>query len=198
MTIGAFADLVIAQLGYNSIDKKVDRREIIAYADAVRGEIYGAMLKGDYAELPDHLLTSKIMDVVYDPLRGRYYSIKPAHIDLDRANGIRRIGDVLDDTSYFIEIANGSVGMYGELESSGLAGKKGFWEDGGRVYYSNMLPSEYTQVRITYAPSLASMKLREELPMSADFAKQLIDAVVQSFFIQKQTPQDKGVDNVSN
>jgi hypothetical protein len=198
MKIGTFADLCIAKLGYNSIDKKVDRREIIAYADAVRCELYGAMLKGEYAELPDHLLKSVVEDVKYDTSRARYYANKPEHIDLDAANGIRRVGDILDDSQYFIEVANGSTAMYGELESTGLAGKKGFWEEGNKIYFTNMLPSEYEKVRITYAPSLLSLKLRDEMPMSADYAKTLIDTVVQSFFIQKQTPQDKANDNVSN
>lgn len=214
MIIGVGADQVIAELGYMTSEKKLDRRNVIVRMDTVHRSLLTALAyNGTYmgqgewrskidtepSELPDVLYISRTAPVLYDKGRGRYYFTMPGdYISFKNNNGVRWVAPLQDPTDGFICQAAGASGAYYLLESSELGGAKGYELEGQRAYLNNFPLNTYEELLITYLPALSGLKETDVLPMSAEIAKQLLDATRDSFLIQLQRPQDLTQDTVSN
>lgn len=209
-SIGAFADNILEELDYQTIQsRKLDRRNIILRADEVRSEllsngVYDATRQGDawilkidreFSELPDILFISRLAEVKFDDSRNKYYSDMPSSwVSFVGQNGIRMIrgrqdntgGNIEDPVPYFIAQKAGSGVAYGLLESARLAGGRGFEIEGQQLWYNNMLPGTYSQVLITYLPQLSGLNETDEMPCSAEFISMLATKVKNEFMFQRQ------------
>ncbi len=215
--IGAFADEIIAELGYMSADKKLDRRNIIVRADAEIGALLsaaiymGTMVGGEWrlkideqmSEPADVLFISRTTPILYDSDRDIYYSVAPTEFrSFHSFSGIRRIkpvkantsGLLMDAPTDFINQRSGAATAYGLLESAQLGGAVGYEIEGQKWYYNNLPLNVYDKVLVTYLPMLTGLKETDTLPMSAEFASMLMDKVKNSFLIQKATPPDNVTD----
>jgi len=210
MTIGAMADLVLEQLGYATVDRKGDRRMIIHHADAIRTELIGQMFTGativtpsarigivKQNEINDAYYISKSAPVTFDAVRNKFYANIPTErVSFTYNSGIRIVRGAQDNTGgYFIEQKAGAGSLYGLLESANLGGKVGFEVEGNTLWFNNLEPTTYSNVLITYIPSLLGLKETDILPV--EFPQQLIDATKQAFMLQKELPQNLTNDNVS-
>lgn len=210
MTLGIFADQIIEELAYFTIDKKLDRRNVFVRADAIRAELIGQMFTGativnptarigivKQNEINDAYYISKTAPVQLDSIRNRFYAVIPTErISFTYNSGIRIVRGAQDNTGgYFIEQKAGSGSAYGLLESAQLGGKIGFEVEGNTLWFNNLLPDTYPNVLITYIPSLLGLKETDILPV--EFPESLMDATKQSFLLQKQLPQNLTNDNVS-
>ena len=210
MIIGVFADEVIRELGYATVDKKLDRRNIIVRADAIRTELIGQMFTGativtpsarigivKQNEVNDSYYISKLAPVTFDVVRNKYYANIPTErVSFTYNSGIRIVRGAQDNTGgYFIEQKAGAGSLYGLLESANLGGKVGFEVEGNTLWFNNLEPTTYPNVLITYIPSLLGLKETDILPV--EFPQQLIDATKQAFLLQKELPQNLTNDNVS-
>ncbi len=214
MLIGEAADQVIAELGYMTSEKKLDRRNVIVRMDTVHRSLCMALAydgtymgQGEWrskvdsepTELPDILYVSRVAPVMYDKGRGQYYFIMPSeYVSFKNNNGVRWVAPLQDPTDGFICQKAGSSGAYYLLESSELGGMKGYEMEGLIVYLNNFPPNTFDELRITYLPALRGLKETDTLPMSGEMAKQLLDGTRDSFLIQLQKPQDFTQDTVSN
>lgn len=215
MLIGAFADNILEELDYQTIQqRKLDRRNIILRADEVRSEllantIYNATRQGDnyiikydkeFSELPDIMFISRTAKVLKNDLRGRYYSDMPsAFVSFGSQNGIRMIRPIQDNSivsqndplNYFIAQKAGAGLSYGMLESAQLAGGIGYEIEGQQIFYNNMLPGVYDEILITYLPALSGLKETDEMPCPAEFISMLATKVKNEFQFQRQYPADQ-------
>jgi hypothetical protein len=215
MTIGSAADQIIRELGYDSVDKRLDRRNVIKRMDAVRSEMMSVLanngsIQGDQylirinvtpSELPDIFYVSREADILLDEVRKKYYSNMPSeYVSFYSNNGIRVIKPVQADSGshYFINQKAGASVLYGSLESAALGGKVGYEVEGQKVYYNNLSPNTYTKVLITYIPSLSGLREDDEMPMTGELISLLLTKTRDSFIIQKSVPEDKVVDSRSN
>lgn len=179
MLIGAFADNILEELDYQTIQqRKLDRRNIILRADEVRSEllantIYNATRQGDnyiikydkeFSELPDIMFISRTAKVQKNVERNRYYSDMPsAFVSFGSQNGIRMIRPIQDNSivsqndplNYFIAQKAGAGLSYGMLESAQLAGGIGYEIEGQQIFYNNMLPGVYDEILITYLRAIS-------------------------------------------
>lgn len=213
-SIGVIADEIILELGYQSSEKKIDRRSVIVRMDAIRSELmsnlsyygiyigngYRYQIDGNPTNLPDIYYTSREADVLFDDRRKRFYSDMPSeYVSFNNVNGIRQIKPVQGNTGgYFWSQRNGASSAFGELESSLLAGAVGFEIEGQKVYYNNMPLNTYATVLITYIPALSGLAETDIMPCSAEILGQIMDKTKESFLIQKATPEDKSTDSASN
>lgn len=216
MVIGAFADNILEELDYQTIQtRKLDRRNIILRADEVRSEllantIYSATKQGDnfivkydkeFMELPDIMFVSRKMAVTKDLVRDRFFSTMPSSfVSFGSQNGIRMIRPAQDNAPvaqdqplpYFIAQKAGASLSYGLLESAQLAGGIGYEIEGQKVFYNNMLPGIYDEVLVTYLPTLAGLQETDEMPCPAEFISMLATKVKNEFMFQRQFPADAG------
>ena len=173
MTLGVFADEVIEELAYFTVDKKLDRRNIFVRADIIRTDLIGQLFTGatlvtptarigilKQNEVNDAYYVSKIAPVQYDAARDRYFANVPTErISYTYNSGIRMVRGAQDNTGgYFIEQKAGAGSAYGLLESANLGGKAGFEIEGNMLYFNNFTPASYPNVLITYIPSLLGLK----------------------------------------
>ena len=217
MIIGAAADQIIEELGYNSVDKKPDRRNIIVRMDAVRSELMGVLAnggvissgqtqirarQGQVYEFADVFYISRTTPVTYDTTRQRYYSDMPTEFVSFGSvnNGIRVIRPKHTNvgSNYFIAQMAGASVAYGSLESANLGGMIGYEIEGQKLFYNNMPANQYTDILITYIPTLLALNESDVLPCDSTFASILMDVTRERFMIQLQVPEDKTVDSNSN
>lgn len=214
-SIGAYADEIIAELGYQSVEKKIDRRNVIVRMDSVRSQLMGILLhsgtiqsgetsvyikKGTTYAFPDVFYISRSTPIAFDLTRSKYYSDMPTEwVSFEGNNGIRVIRLAQDNMQgYFISQRTGSSTMFGELESAELGGAVGYEIEGQRLWYNNMPANQYTEALVTYIPTLTALQETDTLPCDGTFASILMDKTRDSFLIQKQTPEDKSIDGGSN
>jgi len=217
MVIGAAADEIIAELGYYTSEKKLDRRNVIVRLDAVwRFLLSNALYMGTYAgdawrfkvdkeftEPQDNLYISRVAPVLYDNVRQAFYSVMPTElVSWHSYDGIRQIkavqtntsAGILDAPMSFTKVRNGGDVAYGLLESAMLFGGVGYMLEGQQVYYTNMPLNIYTSVLMTYIPALTGLKETDVLPISSEFEHQLLTMTKQEFMLQRQIPENKTTD----
>jgi hypothetical protein len=210
MKIGVFADQIIEELGYTTPEKKLDRRNVIVRADAIRQKLIGQLFTGatlvtessrigivKQHEVDDAYYISRTAPVLFDTVRAKHFArIPTGRISFSQNSGIRITRGAQDNTGgYFIEQKAGSGSAYGLLESAKLGGKIGFEVEGNVLWFNNMPPDTYPNVLITYIPSLIDLQEEDELP--TEFPQTLMDEVKNSFILQKQLQQDLSNDNIS-
>lgn len=221
MLVGELCDNVLARFDVTTIaSRKLDRRNIVVEADAIRSELlsagnYGATLVqgagwqynigNDVQELPDILFTSKEAEVVWNKYRNCYMSNMPSeHVMFKNKNGIRSIKGIKDRSAGtandrrvdFVAQKAGSGVAYGLLESAALAGGIGYeleYKAGtpGILLYNNMPPNVYCKVLITYLPKLSALSEDDMLPMDDTFAKMLEDRVFAAYMQQHLNQREK-------
>lgn len=215
-SIGTCCDEVIAELGFNSVDAKIDRRNVMVRMDAVRSELMGVLAnggvigagqtqiratKGQPYEFNDIYYISRATPVSYDANRLRYYSEMPTDwVSMPNNNGIRIIRPKQTNvgSNYFIAQMAGASVAYGSLESANLGGMIGYEIEGNKLFYNNMPANQYSEILITYIPTLMALRETDILPADATFASILLDMTKNSFLVQLQKTEDKSVDSNSN
>lgn len=214
-SIGVIADEIITELGYQSVDKKLDRRNVIVRLDAVRTELMGVLASGGVIasgqtqirptkfpyEFNDVYYITSSMDITFDCNRGRYVSEIPTdYVTFESNSGIRLIRPkkAVVGSNYFIHQKLGASLSYGSLESSGLGGMIGFEIEGKTIWWNNMPANMYESVLITYIPTLLALKETDMLPCTGEFASILLDITKQKFIEQLGIQEDKVIDSTSN
>lgn len=215
ITVGVFADEIIAELGYNSADKKIDRRNVIVrmdieYRNAIMAMIYGGMYSNGMWQIglhsvpiepPDVFYKSRKATIALDCDRQQYYTTMPSdYVNFQNNNCIRRVCTAKDQNDVFINQMAGSVSAFGLLESAALAGQKGYEMEGNTMWFNNMPSGAYEgkDVLITYIPAVGGMAETDMLPLSGEMSVSFARAVREAFGLQLQVPEDKTVDSVSN
>lgn len=213
--VGVFADEIIAELGYTSTDKRIDRRNVmvrmdIEYRNALMAIIYGGMfMEGKWQigihsqpiEPPDVFYKTRPTTVLFDCDTNRYYAEMPSdYMTFQTNNCIRNICLAKDQNDVWINQMLGSVSAFGLLESAALSGQKGFELEGNRLWFNNMPSGVYDnkQINVTYIPTVGGMSETDMLPLSGEMARGFMDAVKMAFGLQLQIPEDKTTDSVSN
>lgn len=215
MLIGQAADQIIRELGYQTVEKKLDRRNVIRRLDAERSQLMGILsqggtIQGDQyivnirttpQELPDIFYVTKNTPVIFDTTKQRFTAIMPTeYVMLINNNGIRVIKPLQDTvgSTYMINQRAGASVLYGSLDSASLGGMVGFELEGQHINFNNMPANTYSYVSVTYIPTLSGLREDDIMPCTGDFLSVLLDKTRDAFLIQKATPQDLTIDNKSN
>lgn len=216
MTIGVFCDEIIKELGYDTVDKKLDRRNIIVRADAERAELMGVIAgggaisagqshirptKGRVVNFPDIFYISRSTPVQFDTSRGKFFSNMPTDwLSFDGNNGIRVVRLAKDNvgSNYMVAQMAGAGVLFGSLESAQLGGQIGYEIEGTKLFYNNMPANQYNEVLVTYIPTLQALAETDILPCDATFAATLMAKTREAFMPQRQIPQDLANDGKSN
>lgn len=202
MNKNELADGVILSLGYNSQDKKLDRRLVWFWADrlipALVEKISKEMGMGTEDTMTD-FVTTKEAKVFYSERRQQYYTDIPTPtIEMPGYSKIRQIGDIQDEETAFVPVQNGQQAIIKHLEVGGLGGRIGYRIEGNRVFFVNMPNGVYETVLMKYVPTVAGLDDDEDVRLPATAEYQLINMIVAQLQEQKMTPEDKDVNSVDN
>lgn len=202
MTKLELADGVILLMGYNSADKKLDRRLVWFVADRIIPMLIDRLAKsqGMSAEdVADNFITVKDVDVKFSTKRQALYADLPTPMmNIAGFSSIRQVGDSQDETTVFVPVKQGQQAIIKNLEVGGLGGRIGYRLEGTRLWFINMPQGEYSSVMVKYLPSITGLKEDEQITIPASVEADLVNMIMQSTEIQKITPEDKTVNNVDS
>jgi len=198
MTRVEFADTVILNMGYNDVDKKLDRRQV--YADM---DIYLPMILCQYAKkegegILNNFTVNQVLNVLFDSGRARFYLDVPVPMNLGGFAGIRQIGDTQNEDQNYVPIQSSFNSIASFLEVGGLAGRVGFFLDGNRAYFKNTPVVMPPKMRVTYVPTIRGLSDDQQITCPADTMSLLCDKLTEILMLQRTTPENVVNDNKDN
>lgn len=202
MTKLELADGVILSMGYNSIDKKLDRRLVWFWADRLIPVLIEkqANAKGLTAEeIADNFVITKEAEVKFSTRRQQSYADLPTPMmNIAGFSSIRQVGDIQDETNTFVPVKAGQQAIIKNLEVGGLGGRTGYRLEGTRLWFINIPQGVYEFVLVKYLPTITGLKDTDQIVIPAQEEFDLVNMIKQSLQEQKLTPEDKTVNNVGN
>jgi hypothetical protein len=202
MTRVELADGIILLMGYNSQDKKLDRRLVWFVADRVMPQLidnYAKTYGFGIDEALENFITVKESELKYNSRRKqRYADIPTPALTFPGYSTIRQIGDIQDETTTFVAVKNGQQAIISNLEVGGLGGRIGYRLEQNRIWFVNIPDGVYTHVLVKYVPTISGVSDSEQLAIPSVIEGDLINLIMQVLREQKITPEDKNSNNVSN
>jgi len=202
MTKLELADGVILSMGYNSIDKKLDRRLVWFWADRLIPVLIEkqANAKGLTAEeIADNFVITKEAEIKLSTRRNQYFADLPTPMmNIAGFSSIRQVGDIQDETNTFVPVKSGQQAIIKNLEVGGLGGRIGYRLEGTRLWFINIPLGVYEFVLVKYLPTITGLKDTDQITIPAQEEFDLVNMIKQSLQEQKLTPEDKTVNNVGN
>lgn len=199
MTKLELADGVILLMGYNSVDKKLDRRLVWFVADRLIPMLIDRLAKsqGMSAEdVADNFITVKEATVKYSQKRKGYFADLPTPMmNIAGFSSIRQVGDAQDETTTFVPVKQGQQAIIANLEVGGLGGRIGYRLEGTRLWFINLPVGVYETVLVKYLPTITGLKDDEQITIPATVEFDLINMIKGELQEQKLTPEDKTVNN---
>ena len=200
-TCNILAEQVKRILGRRTDDSDIDEREVclnikqtIAYL--VRQRFFLSK-QDDIAEIPDSLVkTFPGIDVVKDEEMGDFFSVLPSSVmDLPYGSGIRLVAPSGNASGAFVPVSNTHGSLYSGLESSGLEGRVGYYQDGKKIRYENMPQGEKPEkVMIRLVAPVEGISDDEDIDIPADMQMEVVTAVLEIYGVYRQ--QDEINDQV--
>lgn len=202
MTKLELADGVILSMGYNSQDKKLDRRLVWFWADRLIPSLINNLAKSEGLapeDIADNFVIIKEADVKYSNKRQQYYADLPTPImNIAGFSSVRQVGDVRDETTAFVPVKSGTQVIINNLEVGGLGGRIGYRLEGSRLWFINIPTGVYSTVLLKYLPTITGLNDSDQLMIPANIEFDLVNLIKQSLQEQKLTPEDKTVNNADN
>ena len=202
MTKLELADGVILSMGYNSIDKKLDRRLVYFWADRCIPKLIDNYAKAEgipAEDVADNFIIPKVAEVKFSTQRGQYYADLPTPMmNIAGFSSIRQVGDTKDEDTAFVPVKAGQQAIIKNLEVGGLGGRIGYRLEGTRLWFINIPQGVYEFVLVKYLPTITGLKDTDQITIPATIEDDLMKMIVQSLQEQKITPEDKTVNNVGN
>jgi len=202
MTKLELADGVILSMGYNSQDKKLDRRLVWFWADRIIPKLIDNIAKqeGISAEdVSDNFVTIKEAQVKFSNKRKQYFADIPTPLmNIAGFSSVRQVGDIQDETIAFVPVKSGQQAIISNLEVGGLGGRIGHRLEGSRIWFINIPDGVYSNVLLKYLPTITGLKDEDQISIPSIIEMDLIMGIKQALQEQKLTPEDKTVNNADN
>jgi len=202
MTKLELSDGVILLLGYNSVDKKLDRRLVWFIADRIIPTLISNLANSEglpAEDVADNFVIYKDADVKFSQKRQQYYADIPTPLmNIAGFSSVRQVGDSQDESTTFVPIKQGQQAIIKNLEVGGLGGRIGYRLEGNRLWFVNIPDGVYTSVALKYLPTISGLKDEDQIMIPATIELDLINMIKQSLQEQKLTAEDKSVNNGSN
>ena len=146
-------------------DFQIDIREIMISIEQERDrlvkiELFNSMREGDPGIIGNFISTFSNVEVKEDKDKKLFYSDLPAcPISLPYDKGVYQISYMQDQSSTFVRIPNGAIGLYNNMPSKKLLGREGYWVESNydainnnqsvtRVYYNDNIKDCLSKVLI--------------------------------------------------
>ena len=125
------------------------------------------------------------------------YSVLPATpLALPDDKGIYQISYEKDQRNTFIRMPNGSVGLFGNLPSSRLLGREGFWVEYDRVYYNENVNPNLDKVLVKLVVVSKDIPPDALFPMPAELEGDVVRDVVQLYTMMRNALHDEENDDI--
>lgn len=198
MTPNQLSEIISTLLGYNDADKKSNQQDVWFVCDSVRGTLINEYIEKYGKTALGQFVYPLIYDVQYDSVRARkYIDLGTQILGGDYNSGIASVSLPQEEDDCFVMTSAGLTSVYSGLEAGLATGKKKCWIEGTRMYFLNLEPQQ-TKILVKGVPSLfALLSYDDNIPQPLEFNQLLIDAAMQRFMIQKETPQDGNNDRKS-
>ena len=169
MTKQELGDGILLRAGQVSQDTKVLHATALWEADRQYPE-----LLAELPYIPDACYLSTVNDIQTDSVRQLKYCTVKVH-DVNMCTMV----SYLYGADQFTRVRAGAAGIFSGTSSDD--GYPMFWLEGGRMYVKN-LGFQVEQVLITGVPTIASLDMDDEVPMSSEVANKLIEKVAEKVF----------------
>ena len=200
----ALAELALRRLSGGDIskDSEINIREMmLAVSQArdfvVRQELWQLLAMGEVDIAGEYITTYEDVAIHKDDKKNLYYSDIPAnYINLPKDMGVYQISLMQDQFNSFVPTSSTFFSMYRGLLSQDLGGRKGYFVEGKRVYYTNMASADDIE-KALFKLVVSSSEVDEDdiFPIPADKEMEVINMAVQSYLQMKQIPNDQLNDN---
>ena len=117
-------------------------------------------------------------------------------MSLPRDMGILHVSYTKDQYNAFIRMPNGSVGLFGNLPSSRLLGREGFWVEYDRVYYNENVNPNLDKVLVKLVVVSKDIPPDALFPMPAELEGDVVRDVVQLYTMMRNALHDEENDDI--
>jgi hypothetical protein len=185
-----------------SKDSEIQIREVmLAVSQArdflVRQELWQLLALGEVDISGEYITSFEDVAVKKDVNKNLFYSDIPAeYINLPRDTGVYQISLMQDQFNSFVPVSASFLSMYRGLAAQNLNGRKGYFVEKGKVYYTGLESSDNVE-KVLIKLVVASSEIDEDdvFPIPADKELEVIRMAVQMYSMEKQIPNDQLNDN---
>ena len=158
-------------------------------------QYYLGIKEDNIREFPANFYASYEIDVLYDPLRERKYSVIPVKIfSITKNRGIRAITSLIGD---FALIQTGVEELaHNKYYEGSFVDEVLFYPLGANIYYQN-LPDTVNKLVMVVVEALSEIGENDELPIPAGSENDVMDYLVKFFSTVRQTPTDNTNNNIT-
>jgi len=168
---------------------------IDVYSSAVKKEWYENKADG-FAEVDGTFIYTYGMDdslvPILDLATDMYYIISPSsYLRLPGEYGVNYVGFIKGQSSPFVRIGSGSVGMWSNLKAFALGGAQVYYTENNRFYFPKMTNLTNKNIMLKLAIGLDSVDIDEEISIPRSVIDNIVNMVVAKFAPRK--PEEEKV-----
>jgi len=159
-----------------------------AYASVVKASWYENK-QNDVSEV-DGVFIYTFTDVVpiLDISRDQYYIVVPSsYLRLPNEMGINMVCFMKGQSSPFVRLNSGSVGMWANIKANVLGGGQTYFIEGARAYFPKMTSLTNANLMLKMAIALDSVDVEEQLNIPPDVVDSIVTMVVQKIAPKEAT-----------
>lgn len=110
-----------------------------------------------------------------------YITVPSSYLRLPCEYGINSVSFLLGQTSPFVRIGAGSLGMWNNLKANVLGGRQTYFVEGIQMYFPKMTAVTKGNIMLKLAIALDAVDPEEDLNIPPDVASMIVDMVVAKF-----------------
>ena len=186
--------------GTETPDTEVLQEELIIYVDQAFGKFMKMSYFENKADGQSHVnggfLYPFTEDVKFDTLRKKYYAkISSAYVSLPSGVGIYSVSPIEDEFNTFVPLNTMFLSQSRGLDVSCLEGRKGYYEEGTRIYLTN-LPVDYeaSSILIKLVGGIQG-EIDPDVNIPIDMQGELVTLTVQLYMNEQNAEKDYINDN---
>lgn len=170
-----------------------------AFGSIVRNRMFQNRAEGDDFVNGSYIYSFKDVPVTKDTDLDLYYAEMPAStIDLPNDMGIHFVGYMQDQTSPFIRVPNGFLGVSKGLRSAWLEGQAGYYQDGNNLFIVNCKVDEIPcKLLVKLLVAYGNIDDCDELSMPLDIQDEVMAKALQLYGAAKDVKKDVVNDNIA-
>tara|TARA_Y100000592_G_C5387412_1_gene276506 strand:- start:165 stop:809 length:645 start_codon:yes stop_codon:yes gene_type:complete len=138
------------------------------------------------------------VQIVQDAAKNLKYSTLPATpLALPDDKGVYHVSYMEDQRNSFIRMPNGSIGLFGNLPSSRLLGREGYWVEGDKIYFNENVNPNLNKVLVKLVVVAKDIPADVIFPMPAELEADVVRDVVQLYTVMRNALHDEQNDDIS-
>tara|TARA_B100000963_G_C22516724_1_gene621020 strand:- start:279 stop:923 length:645 start_codon:yes stop_codon:yes gene_type:complete len=194
--------------GYVTKDTEFDIREIMLAVEQSRDKLVKQeIMSTSFSNTSAYVDTSGVIGSflsVYDNVAInfdankdlRYIDLPAMPLALPDDKGVYHVSYQRDQRASFVRMPNGSIGLYGNMPSSRLLGKEGYWVEQDRVYFNENVNPDLGNVLLKLVVVAKDILPNAPFPMPGELESEVVRDVVQLYTVMRNALHDEENDDI--